>query len=196
MLIYFSNSELRNETVVIQLMVADVHSHLVKLGAGPQHAQLGSPLQRTSSASSSLPSPSVGITAVTGIVPMPDAMKKACRILLRHCLVREPLLNARGQNGQKRGSGILISYSHRPLQLAFDVIFRAACEREGSDIQFGPIAKTYSLPKGVSCTWTRYCNFDACLPKQNPCVPMYSSTVGFFGQFRHSAPFSIRSVRR
>ena len=92
MLIYFSNSELRNETVVIQLMVAEVHTKLVKLGAGPQLAQLGSPLQRTSSASSSLPSPSVGITAVTGIVPMPEAMKKACRILLRHCLVRECLM--------------------------------------------------------------------------------------------------------
>ena len=133
--------------MVIQIMVAEVHTKLVKLGSGPQLAQLGSPLQRTSSASSSLPSASVGITAVTGIVPMPEAMKKACRILFRHCLVREPLLNARGQNGQKRGSGILISYSHRPLQLAYDAIFRAACEREGSGIQFGPIAKLYSIPK-------------------------------------------------
>lgn len=187
------NQEMKLTIRTLQLMVADVHSHLVKLGAGPEHVQLLSPLQRSALASSS---PSAGITAVTGIVPMPEAIKKACRNLLRHSLVREPLLNARGQNGQKRGGVALISFSHRPLQLAYDVIFRAACEREGSNMQFGPIARLYSLPKGVTRTLTRYCNFDACLRKQNPCLPMYSLTVGLFGQFRHSAPFSIRSVKR
>jgi hypothetical protein len=140
--------------VLTQHMVSETFSKLVKVEAALQLAQQTSPLLlRASSSSSSLPAASVGISAVTGIVPMPDAMMKAVRMLLRQVLVREPLLNARGQHGQKRGGiGGNITFSHRPLLLAFDDILRAACGYEGSGIQFPPIAKTYSLPKGVSCS--------------------------------------------
>jgi hypothetical protein len=146
----------------MQLMLAEQHSMLMRLGSANQ-VQLTSPLLRTSLASSSLPAASAAITAVTGIVPMPDLMMKAARNLLRRVLVREPLINARGQNGQKRGSSAATtSISHRPVQQAFDVIFRNACDYEDSGFVFPPIAKLYSLPKGVIRSWTRYSMFDAC----------------------------------